>query len=243
MPKVDGLFAFVPGADRFTIFSALVDSARNCSFFDSRDPELAEDAHVDVLQAGRVQDVAAGRAVEAADRPDVVLVNAAMLNHCATTSLRGRFGSRNGLPIRSARSLVLPSKFESVPLVTVSGAPLRKLAIARERPAAGDGAHECRRVAEILQLPDAGDHRRCGGGRYSCGRGRARCCSSPSPLLRAVLRVDVVEALAERVEALHLEVVRQPLVARDLQAVIRRVQNRLRQARPKTSTPGRYGRR
>ena len=35
MPNVDGLFALVPGFDRFTIFSALVASARNWSLFAS----------------------------------------------------------------------------------------------------------------------------------------------------------------------------------------------------------------
>src|SRR5947209_3049238 len=59
----------------------------------------------------------------------VVLENAAGLNHCDTTSLRGRFGSRNGLPIRSARSVLLPSKLRSLPALTVRGVPLRRLVI------------------------------------------------------------------------------------------------------------------
>src|SRR5688572_10825756 len=52
--------------------------------------------------------------------------NAAVLNHCCTTSLRGRFGSRTGLTpaTASARSLVEPSRLLSRPLVIVRGEPL-----------------------------------------------------------------------------------------------------------------------
>ena len=47
-----------------TRLNALVDSARNCRILTLRDAEGAEDPHVDVLQAGPVDDVTPSRAVE-----------------------------------------------------------------------------------------------------------------------------------------------------------------------------------
>src|SRR5262249_37184941 len=64
--------------------------------------------------------------------PAVGGLNAVRSSQAAVTSARGRFGERNGLPMRSHRSFALPSTLLSCPVVHVSGGPLLADAI-RER--------------------------------------------------------------------------------------------------------------
>ncbi len=56
--------------------------------------------------------------------------NAAVLNHCSISSLRGRPLSSTGSPMMSARSVVTPSKLRSIPDEIVIGAPVCSVTIA-----------------------------------------------------------------------------------------------------------------
>jgi AhpD family alkylhydroperoxidase len=106
----DAMFAelmAVEGLLRFTVFSAFDASTLACSFMPSRTEKFRKMPRFAVVRPGpsRILRPALPSA------PNAGRTKAAVLNHFARVWARGRLGSRRGLPIRSARSLLLPSRF------------------------------------------------------------------------------------------------------------------------------------
>src|SRR5215831_21382262 len=122
VPNAPEVFV-VFGPLRLTILNAFVASARNC--ISSRSPNLK----VRAKPRSTVVIPGLSKMLRPAvpGCPAAFCWNAAMLNHAAVTSARDRFGLSCGLPMRSARSLLLPSRLLSLPDVTVNGTPLRAL--------------------------------------------------------------------------------------------------------------------
>src|SRR5258708_40165753 len=91
------------GLLRFTKLNALVNSPRACRLIRSRILNPREIARYTFLVPGPVRRF---RCV-LPSVPIVGDINAPVLNHAPVTAERERCGSRNGLPIRFARSLLL----------------------------------------------------------------------------------------------------------------------------------------
>src|ERR1700720_2991824 len=98
-----GEFLVAVGLLRFTRFNALVASPRACRLIRSRILKLRVIERSTFLLPGPVNRF---RWV-LPSAPPAGRVNAPVLNHAPVTSERERLGSRNGLPARSGRSLLL----------------------------------------------------------------------------------------------------------------------------------------
>src|SRR5262249_17515992 len=116
------------GPGRFTILNAFVISARNFSAIDSCKRKLRNRPRSTFRDPGL--SIMLRPALPSGRTVSTGFVNAAVLNQAFVDCERGRLGSRNGLPMRSARSLLLPSTLVSDPVVSVFGVPLRIVAMA-----------------------------------------------------------------------------------------------------------------
>src|ERR1035441_3988856 len=126
LPKVVELRP-VAGEPRLTRFSALVISARNSRFISSFSLNLRKrpmSTHFAPGPSIRLRE-------ELPSAPVAGAAKAAVLNDALVTSERERLASSLGLPMMSTRSVLLPSTLVSVPVVKVSGVPLRAVQIGR----------------------------------------------------------------------------------------------------------------
>src|SRR5260370_14216148 len=103
------------GLLRLPRLNALVNSQRACSFMLSRILKFRKIPRSTFLRPGPVIRFLA----EVPSVPIGFTTNADVLNHIAVAAARERLGSRNGLPTTFARSLFVPSRLLSLPLVTV----------------------------------------------------------------------------------------------------------------------------
>src|ERR1051326_1651006 len=120
-PTVAVELMLVPGLPRFTMFKALVASPRNSRVFFSESRKARRMLRSTFFIPGPSRKLRA----EFPGVPSFGRPKALGSNHMFTTSLRGRFGSRNGLPVISARALPVPARSVSTPLEILSPAPLR----------------------------------------------------------------------------------------------------------------------
>src|ERR1700730_14961571 len=115
-----GEFIVAVGLLRFTRLNPLVASPRACKLIRSRILKFRVIERSTFLLPGPVNRFRwVLPSVPAKGTP-----NAPALNHAPVTAERERLGSRNGLPFRFGRSLLLPSRLTSVPVVTLKGRPL-----------------------------------------------------------------------------------------------------------------------